>query len=256
MQAQSLNFRLQDRLNEGAISTDRVPLAMLRTFAADVDDLLKGTQGEIDTSHLDVAVFKGSLGIRTAPIADPALLRDLRHLAHSDRLDDLDSRRRKVIERWQKTARSNPRLVYRIEASGLDGGVLINAETDFHADDADQWVRVERYLQGEIFELGGQGKANAHIRLPDGTKLVVESDREVFRNDKVNRLYKPAMARITAEYNVVTRQYRNARLLSFEEHQQTLDEEQLQLLIERGANAWKDVPKASEWVDSMRGNTC
>ena len=75
-----------------------------------------------------------------------------------------------------------------------------------------------------------------------------------WKSDKVNRLYKQALARITAEYNAVTRQYRNARLLSFEEHQQTLDEQQLQLLIQRGANAWEDVPKASEWVDLMRGN--
>lgn len=135
-----------------------------------------------------------------------------------------------------------------IDASGLERVIVIHAETDFHADDADQWVRVERYVLGEILEIEGR----AHIRLPDGTRLVVEAGGEGFHHDTG----KPAMARITAEYNVVTRQYRNARLLSFEEHQQTLDEQQLQLLIQRGANAWKDVPKASEWVDSMRGNTC
>lgn len=38
------------------------------------------------------------------------------------------------------------------------------------------------------------------------------------------------------------------------QHQQALDEQQVRRLIQRGAAAWKDVPKASEWVDLMRGN--
>jgi len=199
-------------------------------------------------------VFQGSLGLRTSPIAHPGLLRDVRILAASELLDGMDTKRRKVIERWQKAARGARRKSYRIDAPFLAHSVLISAQTDFHADDADQWVKVERYLQGEIFEIGGQGKVNAHILLPDGTKLTVASERDVFRDDKVNRLYKPAMARITAEYNVVTREYRNARLLSFEEHQQALDEPQLQRLIQRGATAWKDVHDASQWVDALRGD--
>lgn len=44
-------------------------------------------------------------------------------------------------------------------------------------------------------------------------------------------------------------------LLGFEEHQQTLDEAQLRRLTERGAKAWRDVPSASDWVDSLRGGT-
>lgn len=78
----------------------------------------------------------------------------------------------------------------------------------------------------------------------------------MFRADKVNRLYKIAMARIRAEYKVVTRKYRNARLLGFEEHQQTLDEAQLARLTERGAKAWRDVPGASAWVDGLPRPSC
>ena len=254
MNAQPISISLQDPSGGYEISPDRVPLALLRTFAADVDEFLKGENADIDTAGLDVSVFQGSLGLRTSPIAHPGLLRDVRILAASERLDGMDSKRRKVIERWQKAARGARKRAYRIEAPFLVRPVLIHAQSDFHADDADQWVKVERYLQGEIYEIGGQGKVNAHILFPDGTKLTVASERDVFRDDKVNRLYKPAMARITAEYNVVTREYRNARLLSFEEHQQALDEPQLQRLIQRGATAWKDVPDASQWVDSLRGD--
>ena len=77
----------------------------------------------------------------------------------------------------------------------------------------------------------------------------VDTDRAVLRDDKANRLYKPAMVRITAEYNVVTREYRAARLIEFVEHDPRWDEREFARLTERGAKAWKDVPDASVWVD-------
>lgn len=254
MESQPISISLHDESRGYEISPDRVPLATLRAFTRDVDDFLRGEAAEIDTTGLEISIFKGSLGVRTAPIGNFELMRDLRLLAGSELLDGLDAKRREVIERWQKIAKSTRQAVFRIAAPFLAKPVMINAQTDYHADDADQWVKVERYMQGEVVEIGGQRKVNAHIRLQDGTLLAVESEREVFRDDKVNRLYKPAMARITAEYNVVTRKYRNARLLAFEEHQNALDESQLQRLIQRGVKAWKDVPNASEWVDDLRGS--
>ena len=254
MDAQPLFISLHDESAGYEISPDRVPLAVLRTFVKYVEEFLRGDGAEVDLQALDVGVVKGSLAIQTAPVSSPGLLRDLLQLAASERLDGLDKKRRDVVERWQKLARGARRCVFRIAAPGIpQRGISISAATDFHADDADQWVQVERYLQGEIVEMGGLKKVNAHIRLPDGTLIPVESDREFFRSDTVNRLYKVAMARISAEYNVVTRKYRNARLLGFEEHQQTLDEAQLRRLTERGAKAWRDVPSASGWVDSLRG---
>ena len=254
MNPQSLLISVHDESGGYEISPDKVPLAILRAFVKDVEDLLRGDGTDVDLQALDVGVVKGSLAIQTAPIASPGLLRDLLQLAGSEHLDGLDRKRREVIERWQKQARGVRRCVFRIAASGIPRGISIGPATDFHADDADQWVQVERYLQGEIVEMGGLKKVNAHIRLQDGTLIPVESDRDFFRSDTVNRLYKIAMARIRAEYNVVTRKYRNARLLGFEEHQQALDEAQLQRLMERGAKAWRDVPSASDWVDSLRGH--
>jgi len=254
MDAQPLLFTLQEDSAGYEVSPQRVPMATLRAFAKDVEDLLRGDGTEVDVNTLEVSIVAGSLAIQTAPIAAPGLWRDMRQLAASERLDGLDKKRREVIERWQKLARSARHCVFGITAPGLPQAVRVTATTDFHADDADQWVLVERYLQGEIVEMGGLKKVNAHIRLQDGTLIPVESEREVFRADKVNRLYKVAMARIRAEYNVVTRKYRHARLLGFEEHQQTLDEAQLARLTERGAKAWRDVPEASAWVDALRGS--
>lgn len=254
MEAQIVRIALHDDSGGYEISPARVPMAALRDFARDVDDFLRGSGRDVDTASLDVAVVPGSLAIETAPIANPRLLADLRHLARSPLLDAVDPRRREVIGRWQKAARGRRGLRYQMAANFLPTPVTVSADTDFHADDADHWVRVERYFRGEVEEIGGRTRPNAHIRLPDGQVLLVDAPREVLRDDKANRLYKPAMVRISAEYNVHTRAYRGARLLEFVEHDpQQLDEIALRRLKERGAKAWRDVPSAADWVEELRG---
>jgi hypothetical protein len=114
-------------------------------------------------------------------------------------------------------------------------------------------VQVERYIRGEIQDLGGSTKANAHVRLPDGRTLKVTTEKGLLRDDSINRLYKTAMLRVRAEYNVLTRELRNARLIEFVSHSSTVDEEELARLARRGAAAWKDVGDATAWVDELRG---
>lgn len=254
MEPQTLLIVLHDDSAGYEITPSRVPLAVLRNFAKDVDEFLRGDGNDVDTTQLDVAVVKGSLGLRTAPTASPALLGDLRRLAGSEQLDGIGARRRAVVERWQKAARGTRRMQIKISADFLPLPVVISADTDFRADDADQWVRVERYVHGEIEDMGGHARPNAHIRLPDGKALLVHASREVLRDEKANRLYKPAMLRITADYNVMTREYRNARLLEFVEHESRLDEKELDRLTQRGAKAWRDVGNAGAWVDGLRGS--
>ena len=254
MEAQSLLIVLHDDSAGYEITPDRVPLAALRRFTKDVDEFLRGDGHDVDTTQLEVALVKGSLGLRTAPTANPALLGDLRRLAAGELLAGVAGKRRAVVERWQKAARGTQRLQVQISSDFLPAPIVINADTDFRADDADQWVRVERYVRGEIEDMGGHTRPNAHIRLPDGKALLVEAAREVLRDEKLNRLYKPAMLRITAEYNVMTREYRNARLLEFVEHDNRLDEKDLARLTQRGAKAWRDVPDAGAWVDDLRGS--
>ena len=61
------------------------------------------------------------------------------------------------------------------------------------------------------------------------------------------------MLRISAEYNVVTLEYRQARLIEFVEHDSRPDEQALSRLISRGAKAWAEVPDGGAWVDELRG---
>jgi hypothetical protein len=254
MEAQRIHIALHDSTQGYETSPDRVQLKTLQVFVRDIDELLRvGDTGQ-EQRDLEVSVVKGSLAVQTFPIADPGLLQDLSLLMSSQRIDALHSKRKGVIERWQKAAVANKGLWYQITAPFLTRPVVINADSDYHADDADQWVQVERYVRGEIEDLGGHTRPNAHIRLPDGKTLTVATDRDMLRADKINRLYKPAIVRITAEYNVVTRDYRNARLVAFVEHDNRFDEREFKRMTDRGAVAWAGVEEPGAWVDEQRGN--
>lgn len=254
MEAQRITVAMVDRSAGYEASPERVRLADMARFADDVQTFLRGESKEVDTQALDVAVRQGSFAIETAPIAAaPRLFHDLQALLTTDLLDSLDARRKEVMERWQKAARHARGVAYRISAPFLPQPVVVSADTDYRADDADQWVAVERYIRGEIQNLGGAGKANAHVRLPDGNTLVVTTDKLLLRDDTVNRLYKSAMLRVKADYNVLTRQLRNVRLLEFVEYTTEVDEAQLARLAQRGAVAWKDVTDPVQWVESLRG---
>lgn len=256
MEAQRITIALIDRTAGFEANPERVRLGDLVEFSKDVANFLRGEDKSVDTNTLEVAIRAGSLAIETGPLLSaPGLFRDLRSLLSGELLDSLDTKRREVTERWQKSARESRQVAYRISAPFLDRPVVIDSESDYHADDADQWVQVERYIRGEIQDLGGSTKANAHVKLPDGRTLKVTAERDVLRDDSVNRLYKVAMLRIKAEYNVLTRDLRNARLVEFVEHATKVDEEELARLIRRGANAWKDIPDATAWVDELRGGS-
>jgi hypothetical protein len=236
-------------------SPARVRLSVLADFTRDVSEFLAGDGREVDVDELDVAIQSGSVAIETTPILSaPALIRDLRSMLSTPLLDGLDAKRRKVVERWQKAARKVGGARYRIAAPFLDRPVLVTAQSDYRSDDADQWVRVERYVRGEIMDLGGATRPNAHVKLPDGRTLTVAAPRELLAAEERNRLYKPAMLRIRAQYNVLTQELRNAELIEFVEYAPRFDAEAFERMTRRGAERWKDVPDASAWVEQLRGS--
>ncbi len=115
------------------------------------------------------------------------------------------------------------------------------------------WVQVEKYLHGKIVDIGGKTKANVHLELENGQTLTVSSSHDLLAQDERNRLYRPALLHVTAEENLHTGELRNLRLLAFETHQPSYDDEEFRLMVERGTKAWDDVASATEWTDALRG---
>jgi hypothetical protein len=253
MEEQRVTLKMIDRSAGYEAKPDRVRLAELARFTQDVQAFIRGNGGEIDTSALEVAVVDGSVGIEANIFGAPKFFHDLQALYSGPLLDSIDSKRREIIESWQKIARKYADRAFELIAPFMNRPIVINASSDFHADDADQWVRVERYIRGTIENLGGATKPNAHVRLPDGSMLVVQAERAMLRDDNENRLFHTAMLRVRAEFNVSTRDLRNAQLIEFVEYSSQVDEAHLKRLRARGAEAWKDVDDPTGWVDELRG---
>ncbi len=254
VKAEAILFKLHDESAGHAVSPQRVPLAVLKSFADEVADVVRGEGSKADANRVEVAVVDGSLGLLTEPLADAVLFADLRRMTTSNRLDDIATRRRGVFERWQARARKSAAVRFEISSPALSSAVVISATTDFRAVAADQWVKVERYWQGEVEDLGGSDRVNAHIRLSSGERLMVDADRKLLRDDKVNRLYKTGMVRVSADYNVATKEHRNARLIEFVDYEPRFDEDEFRRMTEQGRQAWGDVTNASGWVESLRGH--
>jgi hypothetical protein len=263
MNAESISIALHDTSAGFEATPDRVPLAMLSAFSRDVEKLLKGKESTLDPSALNVSIVKGSVEFKTDPLYDLRLFNDLAAMLRGDILDMVDTGRRQLIEQWQKAAKASKHVSYKISSAFLTRPIVINADSDYRVNEADQWVRVERYMQGEVVDIGGVTRANAHIKLGNGSSLKIEADKAFFRDDTINRLYKSAMVRFNAEFNVETGDYRNAKLISFEEHQNHLDAANFDnefdaimgKLTKNGREAWRDVGSGSTWVESLRGNS-
>lgn len=245
-----------DKQSDGShVSPERVRLGDLTRFSDDVRALLQGDGNELDANELEVSIIKGSLAIQTYPLQPaPKLFADLKSLGNGSLLKDIDLKRRRVIERWQKSAFSVAGLIYKISAPFLDEPIVVSFNSRFHLVEDDAWVNVERYIVGEIQEVGGSKRPNAHVKLPGGEVLTVLTDKDILRKDERNRLYKNSMLRIRAEYNLSTKKLRNAHLIEFLDYAQGVDQKQLERMRERGAQAWKNIPDASAWVEELRGN--
>ena len=68
METQRVTVALIDRSGGYEASPERVRLAALADFAADVETFLRGAGKEIDPAEIDVAVRAGSLAIETQPL--------------------------------------------------------------------------------------------------------------------------------------------------------------------------------------------
>jgi hypothetical protein len=119
----------------------------------------------------------------------------------------------------------------------------------------DVWVHVEKYLHGIVVDMGGNTKPNVHLKLENGVILPpIASSQALLAQSEYNRLYRPALLHVSAEENLLTRELRNLNLIAFEDNQPVYDDDEFNLMVERGTKAWADVPEATAWLENLRGN--
>lgn len=253
MEPLSLTIALHDESRGYAISPKRVPLALLSSFVADVKEFVRGSDKEVDPAELDVSVVEGSLAVEVPAMFAPHLLHDIQLLQGSTDLAKIDAKRRFVVEQWQSSAKVSLSRTIRIASSALDRPLVIDRSTDFRVLNTEKWVDVERYIQGELMDLGGVRESNAHIKLPSGKTLTVRTDKELIKAKTDNMVYRVVHLRIRAKYNLDTGELKEPVLIEFVNYAPKFDADAFAQLTRKGAEAWKDVSDPAQWVRQLRG---
>ncbi|TAL95797.1 MAG: hypothetical protein EPN69_05165 [Rhodanobacter sp.] len=249
--ANTLRFALNDRIEDAEVGPAHVPLALLGQFQKDVGEFLAGSGKDIDPNQVMIAIAEGSLVlVASGLLAAAHLWADVGQLQNPAQLGLIDPRRAAVVERWQAAARKNPHRRYTLADQNGTNFVRVDAHSDYRDQTAAVWVEVKKYLHGQITDLGGTSKANVHLRLDNGKVLIIASSQKLLGDEERNRLYKPAVLRISAEENLHNGELRNLTLLGFEDTPSTWDEAAFGELVRKGTQTWVDIP--DDWLENLR----
>lgn len=250
----ALRFAVSDRINDAEVGLAHVPLALLGEFQKDVAEFLKGSGKELDPGQVIVSIEEGSLALVASGLQNAtALWKDVALLRDPSALGLIDPRRAAVVEHWQKAARKNAFRSYRLADAGNTIALLrVDANSEFRNLIAAVWVPVEKYLTGLITDMGGTHKANVHMKLPSGQVQLLAADQQLLAAEERNRLYKPATVLVRAEENLKTGELRNLSLVAFPPEKPDWNEAAFASLVEKGTQAWKDVP--DDWLEEMRSS--
>lgn len=254
MEPITITIALEDESRGYEISPSRVPIDELIQFAKDVKEFIQGTDKEVSKDDLEVAVVKGSLAFSSQPLQAPKLGVDLEKLSKSFDISTIDTKRRAIIEGWQKSSKSKTGRSFKILSSAISGKISITTETNFRQIAREHWVEVERYVRGELQEMGGVKSTNAHLRMQDGKSLTIKTDKQLIREQSENHVYHDVTIRIRAKLNLSTGELRDAELIEFVNYAPRYDDKQFRKMTAKGRKAWAEVEDPAQWVRELRGS--
>ena len=251
-----IEFVLHGKVDGEEITPRTIGLSQFNEYNQQVEQFISGSQKlKLDQTHVEIDESSYVLRVLLSVVVASSLEPDLRLLAREDVLGELDVKRAEVVRKWQDRARNNPDLTYEVRPKGEGiARVRISRETDYRNGEIIPWVTVEKYVFGEITDMGGTQKANIHLKMDHGGKILLVGAAQGYLRDQLeNRLYHKALLHVRAEQHYKTGDLRNIQLISFVDYQPTYNDEVLDRFAAKGAAAWADVPDAAAWVRETRG---
>jgi len=251
MTRQQLELVLDDVIDGKPISPSSVPVGLLKQFHDQVARFLAGSHDDVDLDSLCVSIEPGSYKLVLPEMALVSGLASDLALLRSGNIDDMDAKRAAVVEEWQKAAQRVKTRRYAIQGEAAMT-VNIHAGSHFERHDNGLWATVERYVHGQIVDLGGK-RPNLHLQLADGTMLKVNTSQDQVLHQEKNLVYRTVLLRVRAEEDLVTAKLRNLHLIEFVSYTPAFDPQAFEAMVAKGRKAWADVPDANQWVEEQRG---
>jgi hypothetical protein len=252
----AIEFALHGKVEGQEITPRTIGLSQFNEFNQQVEIFIGGSQKlRLDQVHIEITQRSYVLRALLPAIVFSSLEADLKLMERQDVLGELDIRRAEVVQKWQARTKSNPDLSYEVRP-GVEAlpKVRISRETDYRVGEIVPWVAVEKYLFGQIVDMGGTQKANVHLKLDRGGKtFLVGASQGYLREQEENRLYHKALLHVRAEQHFRTGDLRNIQLIAFADFRPAYDQEALDRFTAKGTEAWADVPDAAQWVREVRG---
>ena len=252
----AIEFVLHGKVEGQDITPHTIGLSQFNEFNQQVEAFIGGSEKlKLDRAHVEIAESSYVLRVLLPVVVFSSLEPDLKLMERQDVLGELDIKRAEVVQKWQARAKGDADLSYEVrpKVEALPQ-VRISRETDYRVGEIIPWVAVEKYLFGQIVDMGGTQKANVHLKLDQGGKQVlVGASQDYLREQVENRLYHKTLLHVRAEQHFRTGDLRNVRLIAFVDYQPTYNEEALDRFAAKGAEAWADVPDAAKWVREVRG---
>lgn len=254
-ESSSIEFVLHGKVEGVEITPKTIGLSQFNEFNQQVEAFISGSQKlKLDQVHVEIAKSSYVLRVLLPAVVIASLESDLKLMARQDVLGELDYKRAEIVQKWQARAKANPELTYEIRPKKESlSGFQISQRTDFRIGQIVPWVVVEKYLFGQIVDMGGVQKANIHLKLDRGGKTVlVGANQGYLQEQSENRLYHKALLHVRAEQHYQSGDLRNVQLISFLEYKPAYDEDVLDNFANKGAKAWAEVPDAADWVRELR----
>lgn len=252
-----LEFSLHDKIGGQPLTPANVDLPTLRGYLDEVEQFIRGdSAATLRDSRVRIEAGSVKIVALVAHLLAAEVRAESAKLASTGDLDAVQPRRAAIVEAWQSRSRRSPTRTYSIKAAPTVKMVRITAETQFQHASENAWIAVEKYLTGKVVNAGGKQDPNIHLVLIDtGATQHVSASEQQLGAEKENRLYKTVTLRVQAEQHLRTGSLRNVKLLEFLRQATEADENALQSLWQKGADAWRDVSSPSGWVDALRGNS-
>ena len=239
-----------------AISPDTISFPSFNQFNSEVEILIGGAEKQgLAECHVKVQEGSYKLVVFLSAVTFASFSKDLTLLQREDSLGEIDPRRAEVVTKWQTRAKNSDSLSFEIRTQDKSfRPVVISGKTDFHVGDVQPWVTVEKYLFGQIVDMGGANKANVHLRLHDSGKIIkIDTTQAYLERQSANRLYHKTLLQVRAEQHYKTAAWRNVQLIGFVDYESKSSEEDLDRFAAEGAKAWGDIEDSAKWLRELRG---
>lgn len=255
----TVSFTLKAKIRGQEVTPETIPFSLFNKYNSEVEQLILGSEKKVllDDIHADIQNGSYKLVVALPLMVMDSLNADLEKLKHGETLDLLDAKRASIIETWQQAVSQDSERIYEISPAWNTGkAVTIHSQTHYRKSGKPQlWVQVEKYLIGEITDMGGTSASNIHLRLDEtGRVYTLKASQEFIRSIEENPVYKRYRTRVKAEQNLDTGELRAIEIIELgKPFNPRFDADKLNRLIAQATPRWADMQDANAWLHDMRG---